>query len=95
VVTTGGTGFGPRDVTPEATKAVIGREAPGLSELIRNVGVAKTPLAALGRGVSGITDRTLIVNLPGSPKAVKESLDALLVVLPHALSVLRGRTDHA
>lgn len=95
VVTTGGTGFGPRDVTPEATKAVIDREAPGLAELMRSAGVAQTPLAALARGVAGISDRTLIVNLPGSPKAVKESLDALLPVLPHALKVLRGRPDHS
>lgn len=95
VVTTGGTGFGPRDVTPEATKAVIDREAPGLAELMRSAGAAHTPLAALARGVAGISGQTLIVNLPGSPKSVKESLDALLPVLPHALSVLGGRTDHA
>lgn len=94
VLTTGGTGFGPRDVTPEATAAVIDRPAPGLAELIRAEGIKHTPLAALSRAIAGALRRTLIVNLPGSPKAVDEGLTALLPVLPHAVETLRGRTLH-
>ena len=85
VVTTGGTGFGPRDVTPEATKAVVDREAPGMAELMRATGLAHTPMAALSRAVVGSLGRGLIVNLPGSPTGVRESLDALLPVVPHAV----------
>lgn len=90
VVTTGGTGFGPRDVTPEATRAVIDREAPGLAELMRSAGLAHTPMAALSRAVAGARGRALILNLPGSPRGVRESLDSVLPVVPHAVDLLGG-----
>jgi molybdopterin adenylyltransferase len=92
VVTTGGTGFGPRDVTPEATRAVIDREAPGLAELMRASGLAQTPLAALSRGAAGTIGEALVLNLPGSPSGVRESLSAVLPVVPHALELLGGST---
>lgn len=92
VVTTGGTGFGPRDVTPEATRAVIDREAPGLAEVMRAAGLAKTPMASLSRAVAGSIGATLVLNLPGSPKGVRESLDAVLPVVPHAIELLGGVT---
>ena len=92
VLTTGGTGFAPRDITPEATKAVIEKEAPGIAEAIRMKSLQITPKAMLSRAVSGIRKRTLIINLPGSPKAVGESLEFILPVLPHAVEVLSGNT---
>jgi molybdenum cofactor synthesis domain-containing protein len=96
VVTTGGTGLTPRDVTPEATRAVIEREAPGLAEALRFEGYRRTPLAVLSRGVAGVRGRTLVVNLPGSPKAVREGMETLLPILPHAVKMLRGvDTEHA
>ena len=93
IVTTGGTGLTPTDVTPAATRRIIEREAPGLAELMRAAGIATTPMAALSRGVVGTRGRTLIANLPGSPKGATESLDALLPVLRHALDQLAGG-DH-
>ena len=95
VFTTGGTGFAPRDVTPEATRRVIEREAPGIAEVIRLESLKKTRRAMLSRGVAGIRGRTLIVNLPGSARAVVESLDAIYDQLEHAVAILRERpTDH-
>jgi len=90
ILTTGGTGFSPRDWTPEATKAVIDRETPGIPEAMRRAGMEKTPMAMLSRATAGIRKRTLIVNLPGSEKAVRESLDAILPALPHGVEILKG-----
>jgi molybdopterin adenylyltransferase len=90
IVTTGGTGLSPRDVTPEATLAVIDREVPGIAEAIRARGLTATPLAMLSRGVCGQRGRTLILNLSGSPKAVREQLAIVLPVLPHALATAAG-----
>ncbi|MBQ3537110.1 MAG: MogA/MoaB family molybdenum cofactor biosynthesis protein [Clostridia bacterium] len=92
IFTTGGTGFAPRDITPEATKTVIERETPGISEAIRYESLKITPKAMLSRAVSGIRGKTLIINLPGSPKAVRESLEIVLPVLPHAVETLSGNT---
>lgn len=89
ILTTGGTGFSPRDVTPEATRAVIERDAPGLAEAMRAASLAITPHAMLSRVVTGIRKRTLIINLPGSPKGALENLEILLPVLPHAVQLLR------
>jgi len=94
IFTTGGTGVAPRDVTPEATRAVIDREIPGLGELMRASGRLATPLAVLSRSVAGTRGRVLIVNLPGSPKGAVESLDAIVELVPHVLELLRGRTEH-
>jgi molybdopterin adenylyltransferase len=94
VVTTGGTGLGPRDVTPEATRATIDREAPGLAEEMRAAGRGSTPFAALSRGVAGVAGNTLILNLPGSEKGAVESLTAILPVLSHALDLLAGDAVH-
>jgi molybdenum cofactor synthesis domain-containing protein len=90
VITTGGTGFSGRDVTPEATAQVLERHVPGLPELMRAEGLKKTKKAALSRGICGIRGNTIILNLPGSPKAVKENLEAVLDLIPHALEMLRG-----
>jgi molybdopterin adenylyltransferase len=94
VVTTGGTGLTPRDVTPQATLAVIDYEVPGLAEAIRAAGRAKTPMADLSRGVVGVLEHALIVNVPGSPRAALESIEALEPTLRHALETLRGPFDH-
>ncbi len=95
IVTLGGTGFGPRDVTPEATAPVIERAAPGIAEVLRAAGQRSTPFAALSRGLAGIRSRSLIVNLPGSEKAVREGLEFLEVIVPHAVDLLGGRTEHS
>ncbi len=95
ILTTGGTGLAPRDVTPEATKAVIEREAPGIAEAMRAMSLQKTHFGMLSRGVAGTRGRTLIINLPGSPKAVKECLEYILPVLPHAINLLiEGPREH-
>lgn len=95
ILTTGGTGLAPRDVTPEATRAVIDREAPGIAEAMRAESMRHTPFGMLSRGVAGMRKRTLIINLPGSPKAVKECLAYILPVLPHAINLLiEGPREH-
>ncbi|SKC51390.1 MogA/MoaB family molybdenum cofactor biosynthesis protein [Maledivibacter halophilus] len=90
ILTTGGTGFSPRDWTPEATLDVINRQAPGISEAMRYYSLQITPKAMLSRGISGIRGKTLIINLPGSPKAVKENLECILPALKHGLEILKG-----
>lgn len=94
IITTGGTGLGPRDNTPEATQQVIEREAPGIAEAIRVESLKATPMAMLSRGVCGVRSGTLIINLAGSPKAVKESFAVIAPVLSHALDLLAGKTTH-
>jgi molybdopterin adenylyltransferase len=90
ILTTGGTGLGARDVTPEATRAVIDKEAPGIAEAMRAAGAVHTPMAALSRQVAGARGTTLIVNLPGSPKAIQEGLDAVIAILSHAVEMLHS-----
>lgn len=94
IVTTGGTGVAMRDVTPEATRAVVEKEIQGIGEAMRSSGRAHTPLAVLSRGIAGTRGRTLIVNLPGSPKGAVESLDAVVNLIPHVIDLLAGKTDH-
>jgi len=90
ILTTGGTGLSPRDVTPEATREVIQQEIPGIAEAMRYKGLKKTPYAMLSRAVAGVRGRTLIINLPGSPAAVKENLSVIIDVLPHAIEKIQG-----
>jgi molybdopterin adenylyltransferase len=95
ILTTGGTGLAKRDVTPEATLSVIDRAVPGIAEAMRAVSVAKTPMAVLSRAVAGQRGDCLIINLPGSPKAVTECLEAVLPAIPHAVEIIRGEvTEH-
>ena len=95
VLTSGGTGLSPNDVTPEATRRVIDREVPGIAEALRARALAKTPHGMLSRGVAGAVGTTLVVNLPGSPRAVRESLETLLPVLPHAVELLAGESGES
>jgi len=95
VVTTGGTGIAERDVTPEATESICDRLIDGMGERMRLEGIKKTPFAALSRGVCGVRGKTLILNLPGSPAGAVESLEAVLELIPHALDLLEGKTEHA
>jgi len=90
ILTTGGTGLGPRDITPEATASVCERIVPGLSEILRSEGFKCSPYAVLSRGISGVRNNTLMVNLPGSPKGVRESLEIIINILPHAVDMMRG-----
>lgn len=94
VVTTGGTGLSPRDVTPEATASICDKQVPGIAELMRSEGLKQTPLASLSRGICGSRGKSLIINLPGSPKGATASLNAILHLIPHALDLLAGKTDH-
>jgi len=94
IITSGGTGISPRDNTPQSTLAVVDYEVPGLAEMMRITSLQKTPMAALSRAVAGVRGRTLIINLPGSPKGVRECLDVILPVLPHALEQLVGGAGH-
>ena len=94
IFTTGGTGVAPRDVTPEATRTVIEREIPGFAEWMRMSGRDSTKMSILSRGISGTRGRTVIVNLPGSPRGAVESLNAIIDVVPHVIDLLRGKTEH-
>ena len=93
ILTTGGTGVSPRDVTPDATRDVISYEIPGIAEAMRNAGLKKTPYALISRAIAGVRGTTLIINLPGSPKAVKENLAAILAILPHTIDKIKGSTE--
>ena len=95
VLTTGGTGLSPRDITPEATRVVIEREAPGIAERLRVTSMERFPRAALSRGLAGVRNRSLVVNLPGSPGGVRDALEALSPIIGHAIQIVRGvPTDH-
>jgi molybdenum cofactor synthesis domain-containing protein len=94
VVTTGGTGFGPRDVTPEATRTLLDKEAPGIQHLMLSDGIQKTPMAALSRGLAGAMGSTFILNLPGSPRGATENLQSVVSLVPHVLDLLEGQTEH-
>ncbi|MBN18686.1 MAG: molybdenum cofactor biosynthesis protein [Chloroflexi bacterium] len=94
IITTGGTGLGPRDITPEATKNVLDKEIPGISEAMRIETLKYTDLAMLSRGMSGLRKKCLIINLPGSPKAVKECMEIIEPILVHALTIISGKTNH-
>lgn len=95
ILTTGGTGLGARDITPEATSAAMERSLPGLAEMMRSAGLSKTPYAALSRALAGVSRKTILVNLPGSPSGARDSLNAILEVLPHAVEVIHGEESHA
>ncbi len=96
IITTGGTGLGERDVTPEATLAVVDRVVPGFAEAMRAVSLNKTPMAMLSRATAGVRGRSLIINLPGSPKAVRECLEVVLPAIPHAVDIIKGVvTEHS
>jgi molybdenum cofactor synthesis domain-containing protein len=94
VVTTGGTGLGPRDVTPQATRDAVDYDVPGLAETMRRAGASSTPMAAISRAMAGVRGRSLVVNVPGSPRGAIESLEAVMPVLGHALALLAGDTEH-
>jgi molybdenum cofactor synthesis domain-containing protein len=94
ILTTGGTGVSPRDLTPEATRSVVEKEIPGLGELMRSEGLKKTRRACLSRATAGLRNGVLIVNLPGSPKGAQESLDAIVDLIPHILDLASGVTEH-
>lgn len=94
ILTTGGTGLAPRDVTPEATKDIIEKAVPGISETIRNKSLEKTPKAMLSRGIAGIRKNTLIINLPGSPKAVDECMDIIMPIIPHSIELIHDEVNN-
>jgi molybdenum cofactor synthesis domain-containing protein len=94
VVSTGGTGLGPRDVTPQAMSTILDYEVPGIGETMRRAGASSTPMAALSRSMAGVRDRTLIISVPGSPKGASESLEAVMPMVGHAIQLLHGDTSH-